>query len=689
MNNHSAIYNLSHHIGSEDLSQQAISTLSLLKQELGHWDSLEKVLQEIHEGAGISFPISLKGIPTSQVEGILAWCQNSISTQHSEAAELICSLLAVSDSSASESFATALARLYEVKSDANKAIEAFQEVISCNPDSIEARYQLAFALNLVGRSDEGIEVLWPQVISQPSVKNLRLFGLMLQAIKAYDDSIAFFEQAFAMRPEDTYTRNFLAELYMHCERYDDAISLIGSRPCTERSAREALLEALLYRLIGQLDQSIRLTDTAIKDFPEDPNPVWFQIFNYSISDSSHSQKLLSLARQFWLSDTQKSPSAAHNHVMSGIKREGVIKLGFLSADFGDHVVSCFLLPILRSSDPNRFEITLLSTLRRYDNNSDLIQGLAHRAISLEGLSIDQGQKIIADLQLDCIVETGGFTSNSGIQYISSRCAPVQCHYIGYHATTGLSTIDYFIGDSITTPPELASQFTEQLVRLSSPWIAYDPQISFPNAAPKIDCGHPVFGCFSQASKIGAETLAYWAAAMHKCRDATLVIKGKGSCSQLFQERLSLWFSERSIDPSRLQFVSAVPTMQEHLDYYNKIDIALDTTPWSGATTTFEALGMGVPLVAICGDTTSARMSTSVLSAAGMGHLVAHSSDEFATIIAELAQDYRQIRKNKATMQNQIRSGILFDEQRICRDFFATIEKLTTEHRERNQVPSQN
>jgi len=135
-----------------------------------------------------------------------------------------------------------------------------------------------------------------------------------------------------------------------------------------------------------------------------------------------------------------------------------------------------------------------------------------------------------------------------------------------------------------------------------------------------------------------------------------------------------------VDTGRVYLFGPVGSHHEHLDSYNAIDIALDTTPWSGATTAFEALGMGVPLVAICGDTTSGRMSTSVVNAAGMPHLIAHSKEEFASIVAELANNYMQIRGNKASMQQKIRSGILFDEERICRDFCATIDCLVQENR---------
>jgi predicted O-linked N-acetylglucosamine transferase (SPINDLY family) len=159
----------------------------------------------------------------------------------------------------------------------------------------------------------------------------------------------------------------------------------------------------------------------------------------------------------------------------------------------------------------------------------------------------------------------------------------------------------------------------------------------------------------------------------------LVIKDRGVHCQATCHRIESTLEKQGVDPQRIYLFGPVGSQQEHLGCYNAIDIALDTTPWSGATTAFEALGMGVPLVAICGDSTSGRMSTSIVSAAGMSHLITHSVDEFASCVTALANNYTKIREEKATMQQQARSSILFDEQRVCRDFFSTIDRLVAEN----------
>jgi predicted O-linked N-acetylglucosamine transferase (SPINDLY family) len=206
-------------------------------------------------------------------------------------------------------------------------------------------------------------------------------------------------------------------------------------------------------------------------------------------------------------------------------------------------------------------------------------------------------------------------------------------------------------------------------------MAYDASIEFPLATSKTTREGPVFGAFSQITKMTNDTLEYWGAAMQAVPESILVIKDRGALCDTSRKRVEDGLKQHGIDPSRVYFFGPVGSHLDHLDSYNAIDIALDTTPWSGATTAFEALGMGVPLIAICGDTTSSRMSTSVVSASGRTNWIAHSKDEFASIAVKMARNYQQIRRNKSTMQNKIRAGILFDEARIRHDFYETIEQL--------------
>lgn len=587
-------------------------------------------------------------------------------------------LLLISLSLLSPYHAQAMARLalfYETQSAYQHTVSCAKLLLEANDQNAEAIYQLSFALYRLGRSDEAIEYLLPQYISNPSQRNIRLFGLLLKALGQTEDAINVLATAAENDSTDVYSIKALSEIYTEIGLYQKSLDTLRLIPRELQDTTTRIYEAIIFRFMGNTRHSITLLSRLIPDKGYLTDILWPQCFNYSIAGASFSKKLLTAATQYWSESGYLLPDDEASLMQAVPARKARIRIGFLTGDIGEHVVSRFLAPLLRSYHREDIFVALFSTVRRFEQKGLDIASLSDCAFSLEEMSLTEARACMQDSQLDIIIETNGFTKNSGLAILGQRCAPVQCHYIGYHATTGLKTLDYFLGDSITTPNEFQWQYTERLAQIPRLWMAYDPKIEFPEALGKTKRESPVFGAFSQVAKLNSLTLQYWGAAMMATPDSILVLKDRGLQCPTTRKRIEKTFAQLGVNPDRIYLFGPVGSHLDHLDSYNAIDIALDTTPWSGATTAFEALGMGVPLVTICGDTTSGRMSTSVVNAAGRSHWIAHSKEDFARIAAELAEDYQQIRKNKASMQKEIRSGILFDEQRICRDFFATIDKL--------------
>ena len=568
-----------------------------------------------------------------------------------------------------------LAEIYELELAYRKTVELALQLLTRYPGEEELIYQLSFALYKLECPDEAIEYLLPLVIQEPSCRIYRLYGLLLQRLGLLSDAIEMLSKALDYDQNDVFSIRALSLIYVDWGMYDKALEIIRSIPNDLTEDEDRLFESLIYRFMGKLDHAISLNELLIKHKPEFTNAYWTLCFSYSISSAEYSIKLLDLTRKFWELSSSLDVPGNSSPLLSSTSNRGKTRLAFLSADIGEHVVSRFLVPILRHYDSSRFFIIIISTAQRFEEKAKVIAGYADEVVSLQGNSKKTSVNRLKDLDADIIIDTSGFTRNSGLPLLATRCALIQCHYIGYHATTGLDTIDYYFGDSITTPDEFQSQFVERLVQIPSLWMAYDAHLQFPDAVSTAQRASPVLGSFSQVSKINSLTLTYWAAAMKACPDSILVIKDRGLHCQTTRLRIETALEEQGVDTNRIYLFGPVSSQLEHLGCYNAIDIALDTTPWSGATTAFEAMGMGVPLVAICGDSTSGRMSTSVVSAAGMSHLISHSIDEFAMCVAKLANNYKEIRNNKAIMQKEVRSGILFDEERISFDFFSTIDRL--------------
>jgi predicted O-linked N-acetylglucosamine transferase (SPINDLY family) len=222
-------------------------------------------------------------------------------------------------------------------------------------------------------------------------------------------------------------------------------------------------------------------------------------------------------------------------------------------------------------------------------------------------------------------------------------------------------MDYFIGDQVTADPAFQEQFCEQLWQLPRPWLAYPKHQVFPEAEQLAATDLPVLGAFSQVGKIREETLSYWGAALKKVPDSLLVLKDRCILDPYVCERITEVLSkEHDVDPGRLRFLPMVGEWKDHVDCYNILDVALDTTPWSSATTGFEALAMGVPLVAIKGGCMAARMSTSLVQGVGRPEWVARSPDDFAAIVADLCSDLPALRAGKRERQIHALNSSLFD-----------------------------
>jgi protein O-GlcNAc transferase len=410
------------------------------------------------------------------------------------------------------------------------------------------------------------------------------------------------------------------------------------------------------RLLGDMQAALTLQEELMEDEPQNFASFSSWMFLTSISAGVPPEDVLATARRFWHrygADLRPWPARPR-------AGDRPLRVGLLSADIGEHVVGLFLDPLLRHHDPTVCQLELLSMCRRYDRMSEELVSLADGFESLEGLPVAEARELLRQRDYDLIVDISGHTSGTGLHLLAERCAPVQAHYIGYHATTGLPTLDAFIGDEETAAADLQSQFSERLWRLPRPWLAFPRQPTFPEARPGMQTDRPVLGSFCQLSKINDQTLAFWAAALRRVPDAVLLLKSRGLQDPGVRGRLEERLQRLGVEPGRLIFVAPLDFWWHHVEHYNYLDVALDTTPWSSATTGFEALGMGVPVVAIRGDQMAARMSSALLKGLGREEWISQTPDDFADIVAKLCGELDQLRQDKGIRQRETFDSPLFD-----------------------------
>jgi protein O-GlcNAc transferase len=557
-----------------------------------------------------------------------------------------------------------LAKVEEDSGRQDAALQACQKALAMDCNHLPSLLTLSRLLSQRGRVDEAMPWLMNALAVDP--ENARVLNLLGQALKSIGDSlqaVELFRQALTIDHTLTEAHFQLGACLSDLGLYEDAEQAFRDGLATapeDLDCRMNLGSTLRNR--GEMKAAAEIFRELVATIPNANGSFYNLMFTYSISDVVSPEEALATARRFWQAQLGLSSTEFGREPKPLIPWAGSfpLRIGFLSADIGNHVVGRFLDPLLRHHDPGRCQMELVSMHRRYESRSEALIALADGFHSLEGLPQAEGRARLQDLGYDLIVDTSGFTSGTGLHLLSERCAPVQVHYIGYHATMGLDTIDWFLGDGETAAEELQHQFSERLWRLNRPWLAYPNEPPFPEATALMATERPVLGAFCQLPKISNRTLEFWAAALHAVPDALLLLKDRGLQDETVRTCMEKRLGDVGVEPNRVVFLPPEPEWKDHVDLYNVLDVALDTTPWSSATTAFEALGMGTPLVAIRGDRMTARMSSSVVRGLGRAEWIAETPVQFADRVESLCDDLPRLRAEKAERQRQMLKSPLFD-----------------------------
>lgn len=315
------------------------------------------------------------------------------------------------------------------------------------------------------------------------------------------------------------------------------------------------------------------------------------------------------------------------------------RLGFLSADFFEHSVSYFLLPLLEGLDKDRFDIVLLSITRRHDATTLRFRELATEWVDLSRLPTEQALSMIHAARIDVLVDISGLTAGSRPDLLAQAPAHHCLSYLGYPASTGISRVHARIGDSITDPPGT----DDRVLRLDPCFLTYQPPRNIPIARRERAPGDGItFGSFNALAKTNDEVLAVWARVLNAVPNSRLVLKNPGLRQASCRVDVSNRLIRAGLDPSRVDLLPPAPTVREHLDTYSRIDIALDTFPYAGTTTTCEALLMGVPVITLAGDRHAGRVGASIGADEPGRIFVTHSPDTVVHCVTRILSGERLV-----------------------------------------------
>jgi predicted O-linked N-acetylglucosamine transferase (SPINDLY family) len=258
---------------------------------------------------------------------------------------------------------------------------------------------------------------------------------------------------------------------------------------------------------------------------------------------------------------------------------------------------------------------------------------------------------------------------------------VQLTWLGYANTTGLPTVDYRITDEEADPPGTTEALhSETLLRVPGCFLCFRPPEDAPPPGPA-QVERPItFGSFNQRQKIGPAVVALWSRVLKAVPGSRLLLKTRGIQDHGAAAALLAQFEAGDIDPARVTVLGRLQDVENHLARYHDIDIALDTFPYAGTTTTCDTLWMGVPVVTLAGATHVSRVGVSLLKAVGLAELVARDADDYVRIAAELAADRDRLAALRQGLRERMARSPLVDAAGYARRFQALLESAWRQRR---------
>jgi predicted O-linked N-acetylglucosamine transferase (SPINDLY family) len=548
----------------------------------------------------------------------------------------------------------------------DEALAAFSRAIELRPEFAEAQNNLGNALRHSGRFGEAQAAYRRAVQLRPAyAEAYHNLGLVQNLEKRFNEAVASFDSALALEPDQPETHDKRADALWESGRCDEAIAAFRRVLALDPGRAEAhskLGNALANR--GSIEAALVHFRTAIELNPARPGAGSNLLYALHFSPDHDARSILAEHRRW---DARFAAPLAglilpHDNVARPDRR---LRIGYVSADFRSHVVGHNLRPLFREHDHGRFEIFCYADVSRSDALTRRFQNQADVWRDILGRTDDEVARLVREDRIDILVDLALHMERNRLLVFARKPAPVQVTFAGYPGTTGLTAIGYRLTDPVLDPPGMRdADYAEESVRLPDSFWCYDPLTDEPaaNALPALAHGFVTFGCLNHAAKVNAGVLALWARVIRAVEGSRLVLLSpEGVHRRETLQRLE----QEGVASGRVTFFAHQPHA-EYLKLYHGIDLALDTFPYNGHTTSLDALWMGVPVVTTIGRTAVGRAGLSQLTNLGMQELAAESSEAFVQIAVELAGDLPRLSALRANLRHRMRRSPLTDAPRFAR-----------------------
>ena len=593
-----------------------------------------------------------------------------------------------------------------------EAAELIGQAVRLCPDNPRYRVDLAAALGSVGRPADAIPHLAAALKLKGDIPELHNnLGVTLEKLDRFDEAIAAYRNAIGLRRDYAEAHHNIGNVLRKAGRMSQALpyyrEAVRLRPDYLKAVNG--LAGVLCET-AQLDEAFACFTKAMALAPSVAGVRSAFLYTIHYSPQFDAEALWREHRQWGRSfcDPLREQIRAHENDRDPDRR---LRVGYVSPDLREHTVTKFITAAIEHHDRASFELFCYSDVEKPDAITQKLKGLVehwHETRAMKNMGLEQ---LIRQDQIDILVDLRGHAADNRMTLFARKPAPIQVTMVGYFDTTGLSTMDYRITDEQQDPPGMTEQLhTEQLVRLPHSCWCYTADDDAPEVKepPALKNGYLTFGSLNKIVKVSEPCAKLWARVMGAVARSRLVLSVAESASdspaqaptlpspgvpgegelkaavpQESQPRAAVphncsvhdRLSRLGLPVDRIELLGKTATRRQYLERFNQIDIALDTFPFNGITTTCDGLWQGVPCVSRAGGTSVSRAGRSILAAANLPELATDAPDAFVRAAVELATNFDRLRELRLSMRQRLLASPLMDHEGFARDLESAYRQM--------------
>lgn len=499
-----------------------------------------------------------------------------------------------------------------------------------------------------------------------SANGFYLLAIVWTHLNDVAKTIFCLKKSVALDPKRIDVVKSLIELLIQEVRFVEAIEIIKVALKQEPSSTKFLSD-LSYTCLesGRVEEAIEAYKKALGFSPE----LSYLRSNMLVALNYHQHEDLEAIFTIYkeqAAQIRKHSPATSASVGNKVASHQKIRLGYVSPDFHNHSVSYFFSPLLKHHDREKYELYAYYTNQVDDSFTQFCKQRFDKWVEAAELSDGELIERIQADEIDVLIDLTGHMSRNRLGVFAAKPSPIQVTWLGFPNTSGLEEMDYRLVDAITDPDGAEQYYTEELIRLPHGFLCYEgpEHINLnPNLPAKQDAPF-TFGSFNNYTKITDKVLSTWAEILKQVPESRFALKSRQLSDPEIRKSVVSRFESLGISPERIIVLPPTRELKDHWETYNNIDLALDSFPYNGTTTTCEALWMGVPTVCFVGSVHASRVSASIMSHVGLSEFVAKDESEYIDKCIQWANNLDELENIRSGMRSRLAKSSLCNAEQF-------------------------